>query len=72
MAVELKFELPAGNSRGNQCPPTWAQAPSGGRKRVTYDSMADAIIFASAPPHHARIVTGDVDFEGLAGVTSIR
>ena len=35
-------------------------------------SMADAIIFATASRHHAEIVTGDVDFDGLPGVTLIR
>ena len=35
-------------------------------------AMADAIIFATASRHHAEIVTGDVDFDGLPGVTLIR
>jgi predicted nucleic acid-binding protein len=34
--------------------------------------MADAIIFATAARHAARIVTGDVDFDGLPSVTLIR
>jgi len=35
-------------------------------------AMADAIIFATASRHNAQIVTGDVDFDGLPGVTLIR
>ena len=35
-------------------------------------AMADAIIFATASRHDAQIVTGDVDFDGLPGVTLIR
>jgi predicted nucleic acid-binding protein len=35
-------------------------------------AMADAIIFATASRHEARIVTGDVDFDGLPRVTLIR
>lgn len=35
-------------------------------------AMADAIIFATASRHQAQIVTGDVDFDGLPGVTLIR
>ena len=35
-------------------------------------AMADAIIFATASRHGAQIVTGDVDFDGLPGVTLIR
>ena len=35
-------------------------------------AMADAIIFATASRHEAQIVTGDVDFDGLPGVTLIR
>ena len=35
-------------------------------------AMADAIIFATASRHDARIVTGDVDFDGLPKVTLIR
>jgi predicted nucleic acid-binding protein len=35
-------------------------------------AMADAIIFATASRHQARIVTGDVDFDGLPRVTLIR
>jgi predicted nucleic acid-binding protein len=35
-------------------------------------AMADAIIFATAARHNAQIVTGDVDFDGLPGVTLIR
>jgi predicted nucleic acid-binding protein len=35
-------------------------------------AMADAIIFATASRHEARIVTGDVDFDGLPRVTVIR
>ena len=35
-------------------------------------AMADAIIFATALRHDADIVTGDVDFDGLPGVTLIR
>ena len=35
-------------------------------------AMADAIIFATASQHGAQIVTGDVDFDGLPGVTLIR
>jgi predicted nucleic acid-binding protein len=34
--------------------------------------MADAIIFATASRHAAEIVTADVDFDGLPGVTLIR
>lgn len=34
--------------------------------------MADAIIFATAARHRADIVTTDVDFEGLPGVTIVR
>jgi len=35
-------------------------------------AMADAIIFATASRHDAQIVTADVDFDGLPGVTLIR
>lgn len=35
-------------------------------------AMADAIIFATALRHHAEIVTGDIDFDGLPRVTLIR
>ncbi|KPJ82996.1 MAG: hypothetical protein AMS19_05985 [Gemmatimonas sp. SG8_23] len=35
-------------------------------------AMADAIILATAARHDAEIVTGDVDFDGLPGVTLIR
>ncbi len=35
-------------------------------------AMADAIIFATASRHEAQLVTGDVDFDGLARVTLIR
>ena len=35
-------------------------------------AMADAILFATAARHRADIVTADVDFEGLPGVTLIR
>jgi len=35
-------------------------------------AMADAIIFATAARHEAEIVTGDVDFDGLPGVTLLR
>ena len=35
-------------------------------------AMADAIIFATAARHDAQVVTGDVDFDGLARVTLIR
>ena len=35
-------------------------------------AMANAIIFATAACHEAEIVTGDVDFEGLPGVTLLR
>jgi len=35
-------------------------------------AMADAIIFATAMRHDAEIITGDVDFDGLPGVTLIR
>ncbi len=35
-------------------------------------AMADAIIFATASRHDAEIVTSDVDFDGLPGVTLIR
>ena len=35
-------------------------------------AMADAIIFATASRYGAQIVTGDVDFDGLPGVTLIR
>ena len=35
-------------------------------------AMADAIIFATATRHEAEIVTGDVDFDGLPGVTLLR
>ncbi len=35
-------------------------------------AMADAIIFATATRHRADIITADVDFEGLPGVTLIR
>ena len=35
-------------------------------------AMADAIIFATASLHDAELVTGDVDFDGLPGVTLIR
>jgi predicted nucleic acid-binding protein len=34
-------------------------------------AMADAVIFATASRHAADIVTGDVDFDGLPGVTLI-
>jgi predicted nucleic acid-binding protein len=35
-------------------------------------AMADAIIFATASRHEAQIVTGDIDFDGLPGVTLLR
>ena len=35
-------------------------------------AMADAIIYATARRHRARIVTSDVDFEGLPEATVIR
>jgi len=35
-------------------------------------AMADALIFATARRHEARIVTGDADFEGLPNATVIR
>jgi len=35
-------------------------------------AMADAIILATARRHHAEIVTGDADFDGLPSVTLIR
>jgi len=35
-------------------------------------AMADAIIFATAARHSAQIITSDVDFRGLPGVTLIR
>jgi predicted nucleic acid-binding protein len=35
-------------------------------------AMADAIIFATASRHEARVVTSDVDFDGLPRVTLIR
>jgi predicted nucleic acid-binding protein len=35
-------------------------------------AMADAILFATASRHDAQIVTNDVDFDGLPGVTLIR
>jgi predicted nucleic acid-binding protein len=34
--------------------------------------LTDAIIFATASRHGAEIVTSDVDFDGLPGVTLIR
>jgi predicted nuclease of predicted toxin-antitoxin system len=34
--------------------------------------MADAIIFATAVRHDSGIITGDVDFRDLPGVTLIR
>jgi predicted nucleic acid-binding protein len=34
--------------------------------------MADSIIYATALRHHARLVTGDADFEGLPEVEVIR
>ena len=35
-------------------------------------AIADAIIFATALRHRAKIVTGDADFQGLPGATVIR
>ena len=35
-------------------------------------AMADAVIFATAARHRAKIITGDADFEGLPGATVIR
>lgn len=34
--------------------------------------MADALVYATAVLHRAQLVTGDSDFEGLAGVILIR
>ncbi len=35
-------------------------------------AMADAIIFATAARHGAKIITGDADFDGLPGAIVIR
>jgi len=35
-------------------------------------AMADAIIFATAARHRAKITTGDADFDGLPAATVIR
>lgn len=35
-------------------------------------AMADAIVYATARRHGARLVTGDADFEGLPDATVIR
>lgn len=35
-------------------------------------AMADALIYATARRHGARLVTCDTDFEGLSGTTVIR
>jgi predicted nucleic acid-binding protein len=35
-------------------------------------AMADALVYATASKHRARLVTGDSDFDGLDGVILIR
>ncbi len=35
-------------------------------------AMADALIYATARHHGARLITGDADFEGLPEVVLIR
>ncbi len=35
-------------------------------------AMADSIVYATARRHGARLVTADVDFEGLAGAILVR
>ena len=35
-------------------------------------AMADAIVYATAQRHAAKLITGDADFEGLPGAVVIR
>jgi hypothetical protein len=42
---------------------------SGWLEYITGDEKADAIIYATARAHQAELVTSDVHFTGLPGVT---